>query len=159
MKTHQAAPADVDTYIAAFTGETRARLERIRETIAKAAPTARPRISYRMPTFSLCGNLVYFAAFKAHIGFYPGASAVKKFARELSGYSTSKGTVQFPFDRPVPLGLVRKIVKFRVAENLALDVERQARRARQAKVSSSLPRRARPRAARSGRARADARAR
>jgi uncharacterized protein YdhG (YjbR/CyaY superfamily) len=134
MKSNEAKPADVDAYIAAFTGETRARLEKIRETIAKAAPQALPRISYRIPTFSLCGNLVHFAAYGEHIGFYPGASAVNEFARELAAYPTSKGTVQFPFDRPVPLDLIRKIVKFRLAENLALDAERQARRRRGTKA-------------------------
>src|SRR5262245_57568360 len=143
MKANEAKPADVDAYIAAFTGETRARLEKIRDTIAQAAPAARPRISYRIPTFSLCGNLVHFAGYNEHIGFYPGASAVKKFAAELAAYPTSKGTVQFPFDRPVPLALIRKIVEFRLAENLALDVERQARRKRKAKAAREKKRQAR----------------
>jgi uncharacterized protein YdhG (YjbR/CyaY superfamily) len=143
MKANEAKPADVDAYIAAFTGETRARLEKIRDTIAATAPQARPRISYRIPTFSLCGNLVHFAGYKEHIGFYPGASAVQAFARELAAYPTSKGTVQFPFDRPVPLALIREIVKFRVTENLALDVARQARRKRKAKAARKKKREAR----------------
>src|SRR5262249_61991534 len=84
-----------------------------------AAPSAREKISYRIPTFALCGNLVHFAAFEHHIGFYPGASGVKQFARKLNSYDFAKGSVQFPHDRPLPLDLVAEIVRFRLAENLA----------------------------------------
>lgn len=111
--------ADIDAYIAAFPPSIRARLRKMRAAIRHAAPNASEKISYRIPTFSLCGNLVYFAAFEHHIGFYPGASGVKKFARKLGSYDFAKGSVQFPHDRPLPLDLVAEIVRFRLAENLA----------------------------------------
>jgi len=91
----------------------------MRTTIRRTAPDAREKISYRIPTFALCGNLVHFAAYEHHIGFYPGASGVKEFARELGSYDFAKGSVQFPHDRALPLHLVAKIVRFRLAENLA----------------------------------------
>ena len=110
---------DIDSYIAAFPPSVRARLRKMRTAIRRAAPDAREKISYRIPTFALCGNLVHFAAWEHHIGFYPGASGMKKFARELGAYEFAKGSVQFPHDRPLPLDLVAEIVKFRRAENLA----------------------------------------
>jgi uncharacterized protein YdhG (YjbR/CyaY superfamily) len=110
--------ADIDTYIAAFPPSIRSRLRKMRAAIRHAAPNASEKISYRIPTFALCGNLVHFAAFEHHIGFYPGASSVKKFARELNSYDFAKGSVQFPHDRPLPLDLVAEIVRFRLAENL-----------------------------------------
>jgi len=91
----------------------------MRETIRKAAPQAEEAISYRIPTFKLNGNLVHFAAFKNHIGFYPTSSGILAFKKELSGYKTSRGTVQFPMDKPMPLDLVRRIVRFRVKESLS----------------------------------------
>ena len=91
----------------------------MRETIQKAAPAAEETISYQMPTFTLHGNLVHFAAFKNHIGFYPVPSGLKAFEKELSKFKTGKGSAQFPLDQPLPLALVTKIVKFRVSENLA----------------------------------------
>src|SRR5262249_21086141 len=94
-------------------------LRKIRTAIRRAAPEAREKISYRIPTFALCGNLVHFAGYEHHIGFYPGASAVKKFAREIRSYDFAKGSVQFPHDRPLPLDLIEEIVRFRLAENLA----------------------------------------
>jgi uncharacterized protein YdhG (YjbR/CyaY superfamily) len=118
MKTGQAAPKDVDRYISGFPHGVREILERMRITIRKAAPGAEERISYRMPTFTLKGNLVHFAAFKHHIGFYPAASGVEKFKRELSVYKGGRGSVQFPLDKPIPFGLISRIVKFRVRENL-----------------------------------------
>jgi uncharacterized protein YdhG (YjbR/CyaY superfamily) len=111
--------ADIDSYIAAFPPAVRARLRTLRTAIRRAAPDAIERISYRIPTFSLCGNIVHFAAYEHHIGFYPGASGVKKFARELGAYEFAKGSVQFPHDRPLPLDLIAEIVTFRRAENLA----------------------------------------
>jgi uncharacterized protein YdhG (YjbR/CyaY superfamily) len=90
----------------------------MRATIKETAPEATEKISYQMPTFYLNGNLVHFAAFKSHIGFYPVPTGIEKFKKELSVYKTTKGAVQFPLDQPLPLDLVRKIVKFRVAENL-----------------------------------------
>lgn len=123
-------PPDIDAYIAAFPAEIRERLEKVRATIRKAAPDAHEKISYQIPTFALCGNLVHFAAFERHIGFYPGASGIKRFARELARYDSAKGSVQFPHDEPVPLGLIRRIVGFRVKENRASDATRQAARKR-----------------------------
>jgi uncharacterized protein YdhG (YjbR/CyaY superfamily) len=109
----------IDEYIAQFPVEVQTRLEKIRATIRKAAPQARERISYAIPTFSQCGNIVHFAAYEHHIGFYPGASGVKRFKKELAGYESAKGSVQFPLTRPVPLGLIAEITRFRLDENLA----------------------------------------
>ncbi|MEY2529015.1 MAG: hypothetical protein QOJ05_1105 [Verrucomicrobiota bacterium] len=110
-------PRNIDEYIAGFPAEIRERLEKIRATIRKAAPNAEETISYRMPTFRLNGVLVYFAAFKKHIGFYPRNTALRKFRKELTPYAGAKCTVRFPFDKPIPTGLISKIVKFRVREN------------------------------------------
>jgi len=111
--------SSIDEYIATYPEKVQTRLEKIRATIRRAAPQAREKISYQIPTFALCGNLVHFAAYEHHIGFYPGASAVKHFKSELTPYASAKGSVQLPLDRPVPLGLIAKIVRFRVRENLA----------------------------------------
>jgi len=94
-------------------------LRQLRRTIRAAAPGAEEKISYQIPTFFLSGNLVYFAAFKNHIGFYPTSSGISHFQKELSKYETAKGSVRFPLNRPLPLALVGRIVKFRVNENLA----------------------------------------
>lgn len=118
MKPEQAAPTDMDEYIAGFPNGVREILERIRITIRKAAPHAEETISYRIPTFTLKGNLVHFAAFKTHIGFYPAPSGVEKFKQELSAYEGAKGSVQFPLDKPIPFDLISRIVKFRAKENL-----------------------------------------
>jgi uncharacterized protein YdhG (YjbR/CyaY superfamily) len=109
----------IDEYIATFPPETQERLQQMRRTIHEAAPQAAEAISYQMPTFKLNGNLVHFAAFKHHIGFYPIPSGIEAFKEELSPYKTSKGAVQFPLNKPLPLGLVKKIVKYRVKQNLA----------------------------------------
>ncbi|MGA2505013.1 MAG: DUF1801 domain-containing protein [Anaerolineales bacterium] len=93
-------------------------LEKLRASIKDAAPDAKEKISYQMPTFYLKGNLVHFAAHKNHIGFYPQPSGIQAFKNELSIYESSKGSVQFPLDKPLPLKLISRIVKFRVAENL-----------------------------------------
>jgi uncharacterized protein YdhG (YjbR/CyaY superfamily) len=119
MRAQKLKAADIDAYIAAFPPAVRARLRKLRAAIRRAAPDAREKISYRIPTFALCGNLVHFAAYEHHIGLYPGASGVKKFARELGSYELAKGSVRFPHERPLPLELVAEIVKFRLAENLA----------------------------------------
>jgi len=111
-------PANTDEYISRFPEETQKLLEQLRKTIKAAAPQAQEVISYAMPAFKLNGMLVWFAAHTAHIGFYPRASGIEAFATELSGYKMSKGAVQFPMDSPLPLRLITKIVKFRVAENL-----------------------------------------
>ena len=108
----------MDEYIKSFPKDVQIILEEMRKTIRKAAPEATEAISYQMPTFKLNGkNLVHFAAFKNHIGFYPIPSAIKAFERELSQYKQGKGSVQFPIDKKIPYHLVRKIVIFRVREN------------------------------------------
>jgi uncharacterized protein YdhG (YjbR/CyaY superfamily) len=107
---------DIDNYIAGFPEETQKLLFQVRETIRRAAPNASEKMSYGIPTFTLKGNLVHFAGYKKHIGFYPTPSAIIKFRNELSVYKNSKGSVQFPLDMPIPLGLITKIVKFRVSE-------------------------------------------
>jgi len=109
----------IDEYIRTFPKDVQTILEKMRKTIREAAPGAVETISYQMPTFKLNGRgLVYFAAFKNHIGFYPIPSGVEAFEKELSPYKQGKGSVQFPIDQPVPYDLVRRIVTFRVNENL-----------------------------------------
>lgn len=119
MNPRSAAPKDVDDYLTGFPHDTRHLLENVRLTIRRAAPSADEKISYRIPTFALHGNLVHFAGYKNHIGFYPGSRAIAKFKKELAKFETSRGTVQFPLDRPIPTGLIRRIVEFRVRENMA----------------------------------------
>jgi len=109
----------IDEYIKTYPTNIQSILEQMRKTIQKAAPEASEAISYQMPAFKLNGNLVYFAAFKNHIGFYPTSSGIEAFKQELSPYKTSKGAIQFPLDKPLPCDLVEKIVLFRVKENLA----------------------------------------
>jgi uncharacterized protein YdhG (YjbR/CyaY superfamily) len=107
----------IDEYIAAYPKDVQALLEAMRTAIHAAAPDAEERISYQMPAFALEGNLVYFAALKHHIGFYPTSSGIAAFQQELSAYEGSKGAVKFPIDKPLPLELIGRIVQFRVAEN------------------------------------------
>ena len=118
MKTDKRMPRNIDEYVADFPAGVREDLEAIRATIRKAAPDAEETISYQMPAFILEGNLVYFAAFKKHIGFYPRTTAIRKFKKELAAYEGAKGSVRFPLDKPIPIGLITRIVKFRVKENL-----------------------------------------
>ncbi len=106
-------------YIASFPAATQAILEKLRQTIHAAAPEAQETINYAIPTFTLQGNLVHFAGYKKHIGFYPTPSGIEHFKAELAGYEQAKGSVKFPIDQPIPYDLVSKIVKFRVEENLA----------------------------------------
>lgn len=109
----------IDEYVQAFPSDVGRLLERMRQAIREAAPEAVEAISYRMPTFKLKGrNLVHFAAFTNHIGFYPIPSGIEAFKQELAPYKQGKGSVQFPLDKPLPLELVRKIVRYRVTENL-----------------------------------------
>ncbi len=110
--------ATMDEYIAGFPKEIQEILEKLRVTIKKAAPQSEETINYAIPTFTLNGNLVHFAAAKNHIGFYPAPSAIKAFNEELSVYEGAKGSIKFAIDKPLPLGLITKIVKFRVKENL-----------------------------------------
>ena len=111
-------PNDIDTYISDFPEEVQMLLEQIRAAIRQAAPEAKETINYAIPTYTLNGNLVHFAAFKKHIGFYPGPTGIETFKNELSAYKGAKGSVQFPLDKPLPLDLVTKIVKYRVKENM-----------------------------------------
>ena len=110
--------ATIDDYIAAFPEQTQRILRDLRAAIRAAAPDAAEKISYGMPTYDLRGNLVHFAAYSKHIGFYPTPSGVAAFQDELSAYKSSKGAVQFPLGQPLPLELIERIVRFRVAENL-----------------------------------------
>lgn len=114
----------VDEYIKGYPEEIRLRLKQIRTAIKKAAPRAEETISYGMPGYKLNGMLVWFAGYKKHIGFYPKPSGIKKFKNELSIYKTSKGAIQFPNEKSLPLNLVTKIVKFRATENLLQDKAR-----------------------------------
>jgi len=107
----------IDGYIDMFPEDVRMILNELRQTIKDAAPGAEETINYQMPTFTLHGNLVHFAAFKNHIGFYPTPSGIEAFKKELSAYKGAKGSVQFPIDQPLPLPLIRKIVEYRVKEN------------------------------------------
>lgn len=109
----------IDEYISQFSEDIKEILEQIRAVIREAAPDASEKISYQMPTFYLNGNLVHFAAFKTHIGFYPVPSGIEKFKEELSQYKGGKGSVQFPLDQPIPYDLIRRITLFRVEENLS----------------------------------------
>ncbi|MDQ0194176.1 iron chaperone [Paenibacillus wynnii] len=108
----------IDDYIAQFTPEVQEILKTLRKVIQDSAPDAKEKISYQMPTFELNGNLVHFAAFKNHIGFYPAPRGIEAFKEELSEYKGAKGSVQFPIGKPLPYELISKIVKFRVAENI-----------------------------------------
>ena len=118
MKTESSAPKNIDDYIAGFPRDVQEILETVRLTIRKAAPDAEEAIKYRMPTFVLKGNLVHFAAFKKHLGFYPTPRGIEQFKDELSGYEGGKGTLRFPLDKSIPFRLITKIVKFRVKSNL-----------------------------------------
>jgi uncharacterized protein YdhG (YjbR/CyaY superfamily) len=118
MKTDQTTPKTIDDYIAGFPPDVRVILQKLRATIRKAAPGAEEAIKYRLPTFVLSGNLVHFGAFKKHIGFYATPTGNKQFREEVSAYEGAKGSVQFSLDKPIPYGLVSKMVKFRVKENL-----------------------------------------
>lgn len=108
----------IDDYIACFPKDVQKLLNSMRNTIKKAAPAAEEAMKYGLPTLVLEGNLVHFGAFKNHIGFYPAPSGIIAYKNELAGYESSKGAVQFPFDKPLPLALVTRIVKFRMMENL-----------------------------------------
>jgi uncharacterized protein YdhG (YjbR/CyaY superfamily) len=117
MSTPKKGFKTIDEYIAAFPKNIQSILEELRQAIKESAPEAEETISYQMPAFKLNGILVWFAAHKNHIGFYPKTSAIETFKQELSDYEISKGTIRFPLDKPIPLDLVKKIVKYRVKEN------------------------------------------
>lgn len=107
----------IGAYIKEYPKNTQKLLQEFRTIIKKHAPQAEEGISYGIPTFKLHGNLVHFGGYKNHVALYPGSYAIKIFAKELSSYKTSKGTIQFPLDKPLPRALIAKIVKFRVQEN------------------------------------------
>jgi uncharacterized protein YdhG (YjbR/CyaY superfamily) len=109
---------DIDSYISQQPEMVQATLEQLRQTIKSNVPDAEELISYNMPAFKYHGMLVYFAAFKNHIGFYPIPSGIETFKKELSVYKSGKGSVHFPLDKPLPITLIKKIIKFRVKENL-----------------------------------------
>jgi len=118
MRTPKKEFTTIDEYIATFPKNVQSILEELRQAVKETAPEAEEAISYQMPAFKLNGNLVYFAAFKNHIGFFPTSSAMEVFKEEVKEYKTGKGTLRFPMDKPMPLDLVKKIVKYRVKENL-----------------------------------------
>ena len=117
MEKAKVVPETVDQYIAAFPADVKKRMQQLRKTIKAGAPNADELISYQMPGYKYFGMLVYFAAYKNHIGFYPGAGGLLEFYKELSSFKSAKGSVQFPHDRPIPYDMISKIVKFRVKQN------------------------------------------
>ena len=128
MENNQQGYQSIDEYITSFPEDIQKKLEELRAVIKASAPGAVEKISYQMPTFALKGNLVHFAAYKKHIGFYPAPSGIEAFREELSAYEVSKGAIRFPIEEPLPLDLVSKIVKFRVAENLSKAETRLSKR-------------------------------
>ncbi|MDF2593535.1 MAG: hypothetical protein K0S75_3001 [Clostridia bacterium] len=118
MEENKNAYGTIDEYIAQFPIEVQEKLNALRKVIKESAPAATEKISYQMPTFALHGNLVHFAAYKNHIGFYPAPSGIEMFKDELSQYKGAKGSVQFPIDEPMPYELISRIVKFRVEDNI-----------------------------------------
>ena len=124
MKSLKTEPKDIDEYIAGFPTDVQEILQQIRATIRKTAPDAEERISYKMPTFTYKGHyLVYFAAFKNHIGFYPSPTGGAEFEEELKLYGAGKGTLKFPLNKPIPFDVIRKITEYRMKENLARAVQ------------------------------------
>jgi uncharacterized protein YdhG (YjbR/CyaY superfamily) len=109
--------SSIDTYMAAFPPETQAILQKIRTIIHEEAPGVEETIAYGIPTFRLKGNLVHFAGYKKHIGFYPTPSGIEAFQREINVYKHAKGSVQFPLDQPMPYDLIRRMVRFRVHQS------------------------------------------
>jgi uncharacterized protein YdhG (YjbR/CyaY superfamily) len=109
---------NIDEYIATFPAEIQHQLKQLRSDLLRLVPSAKEKIAYGIPTITLNGNLIHFAAYKNHIGFYPGSKAIVAFEKELQAFQTSKGTIQFPLNKPVPMQLVEKIVAFCVEQNL-----------------------------------------
>ena len=124
MPTSRKTPKNFDNYLVRFPKDVQQRLQKMRLTVKKAAPQAKEKISYGIPSLTLNGMLVWFAAFKNHIGFYPRTSAIAAFKKELSAYKGAKGSVRFPFDKPLPLALISRMVKFRVKENLSKSMKK-----------------------------------
>ncbi|ADQ78901.1 Domain of unknown function DUF1801 [Paludibacter propionicigenes WB4] len=128
METDKIQAKNIDEYIANFPTDIQKMLDLIRQTIINNAPEASEIISYGMPAFKFHGMLVYFAAYKNHIGFYPGASGIEAFKEDIKAFKNAKGTVQFPIDKPLPLDLISKIVQFRVTENTEKAVAKKNKR-------------------------------
>ena len=130
MKPQSSPPTTIDEYIGGFPPEIQAVLEQVRAAVRETAPEARETIAYQLPTFVLHGNLVHFGAFKKHIGLYPTPTGLEQFKDDLAPYKCAKGSVQFPLDQPMPLDLIRKIVAFRVEENLKRTANKPTARTR-----------------------------
>jgi len=124
----------IDEYILNFIPEIQEILKTLRKIIKEAAPDAQEKISYQMPTFAFHGNLVHFAAYKKHIGFYPTPSGIEEFKQQLSEYKGAKGSVQFPIEKPLPYELISRIVKFRVIENIKNAEEKLKRKNKSIKI-------------------------
>jgi uncharacterized protein YdhG (YjbR/CyaY superfamily) len=135
--TNTPAYGSIDEYIRSFPKPIQAKLKQLRSLIKNAIPEAREKISYRMPTFYLNGNVVHFAAYSKHIGFYPTSSGIANFKNELSKYKNSKGAVQFPMDEPLPIELIERIVRFRAAENRGKNTGRKVSPGGKARASST----------------------
>ena len=125
MESNQAAPKNIDEYIAQFSPEIQVIMQTVRKAIHEAAPQATEKISWQMPTFYHHGNVIHFAGNKSHLGIYPGASGVEHFAADLTEYKTSRGTIQLPYAKPLPIELIQRITKFRMAENEAWAAEKK----------------------------------
>lgn len=138
MEGNKITPKSIDQYIMQFPPEIQEILEMLRKVIKESAPDAREKISYQMPTFHLYGNLVHFAAFKNHIGFYPAPSGIEAFKEELSEYKGAKGSIQFPIGKSLPYQLVSKIVKFRVTENIDKAEEKLNKKRESVKIDGGL---------------------
>lgn len=118
MNSSRSIARSVDEYFESLSGDTLKKMQQVRQVIRESAPEAEEKISYAIPTFYLHGNLVHFAAFKNHIGFYPGSGGIQAFDKELTSYKRAAGSVQFPLSEPMPINLIKKIVKYRVKENM-----------------------------------------
>lgn len=130
MKTTKTQFTSIDQYIKTFSKDIQQKLETMRKIVKEVAPEATEAIAYQMPTFKLLGNLVHFAAFKNHIGFYPIPSGIEAFKQELSEFATSKGGIKFPLDKPIPVELVKKIVTYRVSENMQKENEQNSEKSK-----------------------------
>ena len=142
MKPEQLAPTTIDEYIADFPPEIQQILQQIRQTIRQAAPDAEEVISYRMPAFAQHGILVFFAAFKAHIGLYPPVTGDEELIKEAAIYAGPKGNLRFPLDQPMPYDLIDRIVRFRVAEHLAKAAAKQSQKKSAPKKAKASPKQA-----------------
>ena len=129
MKTKQKVPTTIDEYIADFPKDVQERLQKVRAAIKKAAPKAEEKIAYLIPTFVLNGNLIHFAGYNNHIGLYPGSRPIEEFKDELTKYRISKGTVQLPLDKPLPVGLIGRITKSCVKRNAEKASRKKAQKA------------------------------